>query len=79
VLGRPFDRETQGARWKSPIEDLKAPNRDLDLEFTVHREISGIAGRYGQPLAWDLPEAHRSLNRSRPWREPYPVDWRNCS
>jgi len=35
VLGRPFDRQTQRARWKLPIQDLQALNRDLDLEFAV--------------------------------------------
>ena len=35
VLGRPLDRQTQRARWKPPIEDLQAPNRDRDLELAV--------------------------------------------
>jgi len=36
MLGGPFDRETQSTRWKPPVEDLKAPDRDLNLEFAVH-------------------------------------------
>ena len=35
VLGCPLDREPQRTRWKPPIEDLQAPNRDLDLEFAI--------------------------------------------
>jgi hypothetical protein len=35
VLGRPLDRQTQRARWKPPIQDLKPPNRDLDLELAI--------------------------------------------
>lgn len=36
MLGRPLDRETESARREPPVEDLEAPNRNLDLEFAVH-------------------------------------------